>query len=826
METDFLPIDYDHFDFEGRNYIKIFGRNSKNQRICIIDTCPIYLWAIIKEGVSPEKINKLIEKIKDIELDLKGRKTKVEGVELHEKNFLDKKVKALKIFATNYKDLHDVADRLDFPEIQCRRGYDLGFDTHYIIERGIAPLQWYNISGEVLNNSMDFGGVDSNLDVDFCIRLDSSKKMDNDKGFKPKVMAYDIETDDIKIGEGEILMVSLVSDNFRKVITWKKPKTIEKDIDFIEFVKDEADLIEKFLEYVKKLSPDFLVGYFSDGFDLPYMKMRAEKNNIRLSIGLDSSQPRFSRGFEVTAKTKGIVHVDLLKFIRTAYSQYMQSETLSLNEVAHEFLGDEKKPFKHQHSSKLSDSSWESYFEYNLHDSVLVYGLFEKMWPDIFEFSRVMREPTAEVTRNGMSKNVESFILHNLEKYNEIPEKRPTNDEIGERRRKEKYEGAFVFEPTPGLYENVAVFDFTSSYGSTIVTFNLSKSTFLEKEKDGKNEKDSYSIEIQGKKVSFSKKPGFFPEMLKEIIERRKKFKEELKKKPDVIKRARSNAFKLLANASYGYQGFFGARYYSRESAAATAAFARKSIKDSIEKIDKQGYKVIYSDTDSIAFLMEKKTEAETEKFLEKLNSELPGIMELELEGFFVRGLWVTKRAGGLGAKKKYALLGKDGKLKIRGFETVRRDWCALARKTQNEVIRMVLQDGNEKRALDFIKKVIQDLKQRKVSRDEIIIKTMLQKPLAEYKAISPHVIAAQKMQEKEIPIGSGNMIEYFIAETREKKKLVRDKVKLPDEKGEYNIEYYLNKQILPAVENILQVFNINIHEMIDGKKQMKLGDF
>ena len=820
METDFIAIDYDHFDFEGRNYIKIFGRNSKGQRVCAIDTCQVYLWAVLKEGVSEDKIKKLIGKIEMIELDAKGRKTKVEKVELHEKSFLDRKVRALKIFATNYKDLHDVADRLDFPEIECRRGYDLGFDTHYIIEKKIEPMHWYNFSGEVLNNSLEFGGVDSGLDVDFCIRLDSAKKLEESTlNFRPKVLAYDIETDDIKIGEGEILMVSLVTDDFKKVITCRKP--IQKKLDFVEYAKDEADLIERFLKYVKELSPDFLVGYFSDGFDLPYLKMRAEKNDIRLSIGLDSSQPHFSRGLEITAKTKGIVHVDLLKFIRTAYSQYMQSETLSLNEVAHEFLGDEKKPFKHQHSSRLGDSGWESYFEYNLHDSVLVYGLFDKMWPDILEFSRVMHEPVAEVTRNGMSKNVESFILHNLERFNEIPEKRPTNEEIGERRSKEKYEGAFVFEPTPGLYENISVFDFTSSYGSTIVTYNLSKSTFLEKET-----KDSYSIEIQGRKVSFTRKPGFFPEMLKGIIELRKKYKEELKKKPDVIKRARSNAFKLLANASYGYQGFFGARYYSREAAAATAAFAKRSIKDAIEKINKQGYKVIYSDTDSIAFLMEGKAEPETKKFLEKLNSEMPGIMELELEGFFTRGLWVTKRSGLLGAKKKYALLGNDGKLKIRGFETVRRDWCSLARKTQNEVLRMVLQDGNEKRAMDFIKKVIKDLKQRKVQRDEIIIKTMLQKPLAEYKAISPHVIAARKMEEKEIPISGGNLIEYFIAETREKKKLVRDKVKLPDEKGEYNIEYYLNKQILPAVENILQVFNININELIDGKKQTKLGDF
>jgi len=66
-------------------------------------------------------------------------------------------------------------------------------------------------------------------------------------------------------------------------------------------------------------------------------------------------------------------------------------------------------------------------------------------------------------------------------------------------------------------------------------------------------------------------------------------------------------------------------------------------------------------------------------------------------------------------------------------------------------------------------------------------------------------------------------LLEYFVAETREKKSLVREKVKLPDEKGEYNIEYYLNHQLLPAVENIIEVFGINIKEIISGEKQKKL---
>lgn len=818
MKTDFIPIDYDYFDFKGRNYAKIIGRNSRGKRICVIDSCPIYFWAILKSGLSQDKINKLMDKVRKIKLDIKERKTKVEGVELHEKNFLGKKVKVLKIFATNYKDLHDIADKLGFPEIEYRRGYDLGFITHYIIEKKINPLCWYEISGEVLNNSQEFAGIDTSLNVDICINLEASKKI-NPKDFTPKVLAYDIEADKFKIGEGEILMVSLVGKNFKKVISWKKSP--DSKLEYVEYVKDEIELIEKFVEYVREVSPDFLVGYFSDGFDLPYLKARAEKYNIKLSLGLDGSQPRFARGVNLTGKIKGIVHLDILKFIRTAYSQYMQSETLSLNEVAKELLGDTKKSFEIKHSSELDGKDWEEYFEYNLHDSTLTLGLFEKLWPDLLEFTRVMQEPIFDVSRNGMSNNVGDYIIHNLDKFNEIPEKHPTHNEIRERRNKGKYEGAFVFEPLPGLYENIAVFDFTSSYGSVIVTYNLSKSTYLTKPK-----KDSNSIEALDKTVYFSKEPGFFPEMLKEIIKKRKHYKKELKQKPDIIKEARSNAFKLLANASYGYQGFFGARYYCQEAAAATAAFARKAIKNAIEKIDKAGYKTIYSDTDSIAFLLKGKTKKQTTEFLKKLNSQLPGIMELELEGFFKRGIWVTKRTGEVGAKKKYALISEDKKLKIRGFETVRRDWCNISRNLQSHVIKMILEDGNEKRALEYVKQIINKIKNREIEKQDLIIKTQLKKPISEYKTISPHVIAAKKMNAKETLVSQGNLIEYYIAETKGKKRLIRDKVKLPDEKGEYNIQYYLEHQVIPAIENIVQVFGINIKEVIDGKRQTTLGDF
>ena len=57
METDFIPIDYDSFDFEGRNHMRIIGRNSKGKRVCLVDTCDVFFWAVLKDGVKEDKIN-------------------------------------------------------------------------------------------------------------------------------------------------------------------------------------------------------------------------------------------------------------------------------------------------------------------------------------------------------------------------------------------------------------------------------------------------------------------------------------------------------------------------------------------------------------------------------------------------------------------------------------------------------------------------------------------------------------------------------------------------------------------------------------------------
>ena len=797
MKFEFVPVDYDYFDFNGRNYVRLIGRNGKGEKVCVVDSYESNFWIVLKKGA---EVNKIISKIEDIETKKASRVTKVLRTEILDKKYLGKDVKAIRVFVTNHKDAHDVASAIgDIDGIEKRREYDISLITKYIKEKGVEPLKWHDVEGSSVSDSeVGNSGIDK-LDVDVCVFAEKITLLKKEKKFVPKILTYDIETSEREIGKGEIFMVSIYGEGIKKVLSWKKCKDAES---YVEFCKDEADMLEKFVKYVNDYAPDILAGYFSDGFDLPYLKVRAEKNGVKLNLGVDGRVPSFTRGRIPSGKIAGIVHVDLYRFIDSVFAQYLQSETLSLNEVAKELVGEEKEDFDFAKLGNMKDSDWCDFFSYNLQDSVVTYKLAEKIWSDILEFSWIVKEPLFDVTRDRMATHVENYILHNLDKFDEIAEKRPGYNEISERKAKGKYEGAFVFEPVPGLYENLVMFDFTSMYASVIVSYNLSKATFT-------------------KGDVFSKKRGFFPIMLNEIIEKRKIHKKEFAKHPSGMLKARSNAYKLLANAAYGYQGFFGARYYCREAAAATARLAKKNILSAINKIEKAGYRIIYSDTDSIAFLQGDKTKNEILNFLKKINEELPGIMELDLEDFYARGLFVAKRGIKTGAKKKYALVNEKGKVKIRGFETVRRDWCQLTRDLQNRILSEILKDGNEKKALKITKGVVKKLKERKVELKNLMIRTQLRRSLDEYLSEGPHVVAAKKMKTKGIQVSTGMLIEYFVGEGPGKK--IGDRVYLMDEKVKYDIDYYLKNQILPAVENIFDVFEVDIQAIIDGERQKKL---
>jgi len=817
-EVIFFPIDYDYLEINNKSYARVIGRSKDGKRVCLIDEFNPYFWVILNKKANDKKSKELSDEI--LKIKIKDENAFVLKTEIHSKKYLGEDVKAIKIFVNSHKSISKISEKLDSKDVEVIREIDLNFITKYIIENKLVPGSWYKINGEVIIGD-EFGGI-SELDVDLCLNVSKISLVEKNKGyfeeFTPKVLAFDIETDQFEIGKGQILMISIVSENFKKVLTWKKT---QKNVDHTEYFQDEASMIDAFVDYFNKIRPDILAGYFSDGFDLPYLKARAEKNKIKLKIGLDGSGIKFSGGMSPRGKIYGIPHIDVFNFIETAYSQYLQSETLGLGDVAFELLGEKKKEYEFKPDHKMSNEDWVKFLEYNLQDSILTYNLFIKIWPDLREFSSVMQEPLFNISRDGMSSNVENYIIHNISSYNEIIERKPGHEEIAKRRSRDKYEGAFVLQPIPKLYNNIVMFDFTSYWPSIISTFNLSRSTFLGDKKP--KIKNALEVDSGKEKYYFSKEKGFFPLMLEDIIKRRKKYKEEYQKNPSPILKARSNAFKLLANASYGYQGFFGARYYCPQASASATAISREFIKEVIKKSKKEGMNAIYSDTDSVCLELFKKGKKEALEFLEKINKSLPGIMELELEDFYKRGIWVTTRKGEFGAKKKYALINNQGKLKIRGFETVRRDWCTLARKLQNKVLYSILNDGDEKEAVKLTKELIKKLKLRNIDRKDLIIKTQLKKALSEYKAVTPHVTIAKKMLELGLPVNQGMVIQYFIAESDNKKALTRDRAVFPDDKKEYDIEYYLNKQILPAVENIFQVFGINTEDLIESKGQKKL---
>ncbi len=815
---EFVPIDYDYFDFEGQNFVKMIGRNSEGKRICVVDSYEANFYLILRDGYDADAVVKKIEKV---EVGKGGRVSQVLRTEVLDKHFLGRPVKAIRVWISNHKDGHDFASAIgDMEEIDFRREYDIGLITKYIKEKKVEPLQWYEVEvGEHEVLKMVEG-----LDVAGCYFAENITLLKNGKEFLPKVLAYDIETTGREIGDGEILMVSIFGEDVLKVISWKN---VEGAQDYVEIVKDEAAMLERFGEIVREADADILCGYFSDGFDLPYLKARADFHKVVLDLGVDGRNPSFARGRIPSGSISGIVHVDLFRFVDSVFSQYLQSETLSLGEVAKELAGVDKGEFEFSRLANMNDKDWVDFFSYNLQDSVATYKLAMKLLPDMIEFCRIVKEPVFDVTRDRMATHVENHILHNLDRFDEIAERRPGQDESNERKMKRKFEGAFVFEPVPGFYEDIVMFDFTSMHASLIVTFNISGQTLREKleirdqKSDAYWESPEFELNGHGTRVYFDKKPGFFSTLLSEIVDKRKIAKDEWKLNNNGMSKARSNAYKLLANATFGYQGFYGARYYSYEAAAATLAFVRQLTHDTMDKVSAEGYNVIYGDTDSIVFLCGEKSHKEVLEFLKKINESFPGIIELDLEGFFKRGLFVAKRDSKIGAKKKYALIGEDDKVKIRGFETVRRDWCRLSRNLQDSVLRKILIDGNEKAALKEVLEVVNKLKSRDVELEDLMIKTKMKREVGDYVAEGPHVVAARRMIEAGVGVGVGTYVEYFIGEGSGKK--VGDRVFLAGERVKYDVEYYLKKQILPAVEGIFDVFGADISSLLDGETQKKL---
>ncbi|MBA3064755.1 hypothetical protein FP803_04935 [Candidatus Woesearchaeota archaeon] len=369
-----------------------------------------------------------------------------------------------------------------------------------------------------------------------------------------------------------------------------------------------------------------------------------------------------------------------------------------MGNVAEEILGEKKRDINLEYLAEACDNKpekLEEFCDYNLQDSKLTFMLCKKILPNIIELVKIVGLPIADVSRMSFSKLDEGYLIKQAKNLNEIVLNKPTHDEI-KKRREQTYTGAFVFKPTPGLYKDITIFDFRSLYPSIITSHNISPDTL-----NCKCCEDEKHVPEFDKYWFCSKKKGFISTVLEGIITRRMRIKEIMKgvdKKKLKLFNARQYALKTIGNSMYGYMGFFGARWYSIECARSITAYGRYYIQKVIEDAKNAGFKVLYSDTDSIFLILDKKTMDETRKFVESINANLPGLMEIEYEGFYPRGIFVSAKEGAYGAKKKYALLSEDNHIIIKGFETIRRNWSFIAKETQKEVLNIILKDGDPKR--------------------------------------------------------------------------------------------------------------------------------
>ena len=312
--------------------------------------------------------------------------------------------------------------------------------------------------------------------------------------------------------------------------------------------------------------------------------------------------------------------------------------------------------------------------------------------------------------------------------------------------------------------------------------------------------------------------------VLDEVIRLRFEAKDRLKIDKDNRQlNARVLVLKLIANGFYGYLGYYNSRWYCFDCAGATTSLGRKYVQEVISTASSYGFKVLYADTDS-AFMQFGDNKQKVNDFIVDINSKLPKPMELELQGFYARVIFVSSK-GGIGAKKKYAMSDFDGNLTIKGFQSVRRDWAVIAKNLQKEVLKKILLENDKPGAISTVKNTIEKIKQGKADLEELVILTRLRKDPSSYQQTNRHISAVEKSGMKFV---SGDTIKYIIAKGKSNES-VSEKAVLYDiarKNGiKYDPDYYIYKQVLPSVLQILEVIGYSADDIL-GKKNNSLDGF
>ncbi|MCS7112732.1 MAG: DNA polymerase domain-containing protein [Nitrososphaerota archaeon] len=765
MQITFYPIDIDYRETPSLS-IRLWGICSDGSRIVVFDDrFRQYFFAVPRESYS----SKLLEDLR------------IPGVLSYEveRKFFGRSIKALRIESSNVKLLGEALATISRSRyVDMILEDDLRASTHYMLEKQVKLCNWVVLDVEP-------------VDVD---------GLKVDKAYKAK---GELKTTDALMPTLRILAFH--------AYPLSRSGSPNPDIDQIAIITagtsdgrieqytlddGERSMLTEFVKFVEDYDPDVIVGFESNRSYWPFITRRASVNGVKLSIGRDGSPPHTSVYGHISIP--GRVNLDLYDFVEDLYE--VKSKDI---EGLAEYLGLKllRKPIPDFKVSELWNRGENGKTEVRESGRLLVEAIIklsEEIVPLSFQLSSIVGLPPDHVFTAAVGFRVESHLMFEAIGRGELIPKRSEVEY-------ERYTGAIVLEPRPGIHEDVLVLDFKSLYPSLIIKYNISPDTYIE---NGEAlEGDFY--EAPEVKHRFRREPrGMYPEALSKLLKARDEVRAKLKEvEPGAILYkildARQKAIKIVANATYGYAGWVGARWYMRPVAEAVAAWGRAALRSVLDYASEINLRVIYGDTDSIFVEYD---EAKIDKLVRFVRDELG--LDIKPDVHYKRILFTE-------AKKRYVGLTEDGRIDFVGFEAVRGDWSMLARIVQEAVADSILRDGSIAKAIKLSRDYIDLVRKGALPLEYFIVWKTISKPLEEYKVKAPHIEAARKLVAKGFKVGPGDRVGYVIVKRVSQKLYEKAEPYIYARVEDIDLEYYIENQVLPAALRILEVLGVRREQLL-----------
>lgn len=673
---------------------------------------------------------------------------------------------------------------------------DIRAAMRYLIDNGLAPCSWHEADVAEEENTPDVRAAK-------VYSVNTPPKLLENRTVAPplKMLAFSMvaysHEGTPKPDRNPVVMLSTVTGDGAE-----KQFTAGPD-------KDDKPLIQAFIAYIREYDPDVIVSYGANTTDWAYLLQRCRQHGFLLSLDRAGFEPHTSVYGHVS--TTGIINLDLVDFADMFPEVKVKTLTNfaeNLGVTAGQGIVDDV----------LIADYWDSeqkrgeLLRFGLDSAHRVYGIASLLLDFAIQLSALTSLPLDHVMSAATGFRVEWYLIKRAQKTGEIVPRRVEQTYL-------TYTGGLVLSPKPGLHEGIAVLDFKSMYPNIMITYNLSPDTYIQPG-DPEPAEGVYLAPEVGYRFRKSP-PGFYKDALTYLLDVRGAIRIKMKTlQPRTVEfqvlDARQKAVKILTNAAYGYAGWVGARWYLKPVAEAASAWGRHIILTASEMAEKAGVAVIYGDTDSLFIEYDK---AKAEQLQSDIRRELK--LDVEVGEVYVR-IFFTE------AKKRYAGLRQDGSLDIVGLEVIRGDWAEVAKQVQEHVLEIILKEQSPKKALEYVRQVVVDLRRRRVPLEDLVIWKTLTKAPEEYAVRTPHVEAAKMLLGRGWHLAAGDKVGYVVL-AGQGPLYTHVSPYVFAQKEQADVEYYISNQVLPAAARILGYFNVNQKELELTTKEEKtrsLTDF